>query len=137
MKMNVQKYVKNQKKKELISVNDTSRSRIKPHINEAYFRECAEKVAANVNVPVAIVGGIRSKQVIEDILNNTKIEIISLSRPLINDPDFPKKLQAGILKKINVFHVMDVIEANVIDVFLGKNNFIFKLNLFNFLLSIL
>ena len=41
------------------------------------------------------VGGIRSKQVIEDILNNTKIEIISLSRPLINDPDFPKKLQAG------------------------------------------
>ena len=78
-----------------ISGNGTSRSRIKPHINEAYFRECAEKVAANVNVPVAIVGGIRSKQVIEDIFNNTKIEIISLSRPLINDPDFPKKLQAG------------------------------------------
>ena len=31
-----------------ISGNGTSRSRIKPHVNEAYFLKCAENVATNV-----------------------------------------------------------------------------------------
>ena len=78
-----------------ISGNGTSRSRIKPHINEAYFLKCAEKVAENVNVPIAFVGGIRSKKTIQNILDNTKIEILSLSRPLIYDPSFPKKMESG------------------------------------------
>jgi 2,4-dienoyl-CoA reductase-like NADH-dependent reductase (Old Yellow Enzyme family) len=78
-----------------ISGNGTSRSRIKAHINEAYFLKCAEKVAENVNVPVSLVGGIRSKKTIQNILDNTKIEIISLSRPLICQPDFPNKMQSG------------------------------------------
>ena len=78
-----------------ISGNGTSRSRIKAHKNEAYFQKCAEKVAENVNTPVALVGGIRSKKTIQNILDNTKIEIISLSRPLICQPDFPKKMQSG------------------------------------------
>ena len=78
-----------------ISGNGTSRSRIKAHKNEAYFQKCAEKVAEIVNVPIALVGGIRSKKTIQNILDNTKIEIISLSRPLICQPDFPNKLQSG------------------------------------------
>lgn len=78
-----------------ISGNGTSRSRIKAHKNEAYFQKCAEKVAENVNVPIALVGGIRSKKTMQNILDNTKIEIISLSRPLVCQPDFPKKMQNG------------------------------------------
>ncbi len=78
-----------------ISGNGTSRSRIKAHKNEAYFLKCAEKVAENVNTPVALVGGIRSKKTMQNILENTKMEIISLSRPLICQPDFPKKMQSG------------------------------------------
>ena len=78
-----------------ISGNGTSRSRIKPHVNEAYFLKCAEMVSNSVNIPIALVGGIRSKKTIENILDNTKIEIISLSRPLINDPNFLKKLENG------------------------------------------
>ena len=71
--------------------NGTSRSRIKPHVNEAYFLKCAEKVAENVNIPIAFVGGIRSKKTIQNILDNTKIEILSLSRPLIYDPMLSKE----------------------------------------------
>ena len=78
-----------------ISGNGTSRSRIKPHVNEAYFLKWAEKVAENVNIPIALVGGIRSKKTIQNILDNTKIEILSLSRPLIYDPSFPKKMESG------------------------------------------
>ena len=103
-----------------ISGNGTSRSRIKAHVNEAYFKKCAEKVAESVNVPIALVGGIRSKKTIEDILEKTKIEIISLSRPLVNDPDFPKKWNVVILKTQNVSLVMDAIVLNVIDAFLIK-----------------
>ena len=74
-----------------ISGNGTSRSRIKPHVNEAYFLKWAEKVAENVNIPIALVGGIRSKKTIQNILDNTKIEILSLSRPLIYDPMLSKE----------------------------------------------
>ena len=48
-----------------------------------------------MNVQIALFGGIRGKKTMEDILENTKIEIISLSRPLVNDPDFPKKMESG------------------------------------------
>ena len=78
-----------------ISGNGTSRSRIKAHVNEAYLLECAKKVAENVKVPVALVGGIRSKKTMMKILETTKIEILSLSRPLICEPDFPKKMEHG------------------------------------------
>ena len=45
--------------------------------------------------PAALVGGIRSKKTMQNILENTQIEIISLSRPLICQPNFPKKMQSG------------------------------------------
>ena len=78
-----------------ISGNGTSRSRIKPHINEAYFLDCAKKVAENVNVPIALVGGLRSRKTMQKILDTTNIQILSLSRPLICQPDFPKMMERG------------------------------------------
>ena len=78
-----------------ISGNGTSRSRIKPHINEAYFLDCAQKVAEAVNVPVALVGDLRSRKTMQKILDTTKIQILSLARPLICQPDFPKMMEKG------------------------------------------
>ena len=78
-----------------ISGNGTSRSRIKPHINEAYFLDCAKKVAEKVNVPIALVGGLRSRKTMQKILDTTNIQILSLSRPLICQPDFPKMMERG------------------------------------------
>ena len=54
-----------------------------------------KKIAENVSIPIALVGGIRSKKTMQNILDNTKIEIISLSRPIICQPDFPKRLESG------------------------------------------
>ena len=78
-----------------ISGNGTSRSRIKAHVNEAYFLDTAKKVAEAINVPIALVGGLRSRKTMQKILDTTKIEILSLSRPLICQPDFPKKMEQG------------------------------------------
>lgn len=77
-----------------ISGNVTSVSGIKPHINEGYFAPFAAAVAEAVSCPVIVVGGFRSADTMEDVLNKTKIELISLSRPLLREPDLPNKMKA-------------------------------------------
>ena len=78
-----------------VSGNGTSVAGIRPHKNEGYFVPFAAKLAEEVNTPVIIVGGMRSLDVMEDVLNKTKIELISLSRPLIREPDLPNKMNDG------------------------------------------
>jgi 2,4-dienoyl-CoA reductase-like NADH-dependent reductase (Old Yellow Enzyme family) len=62
---------------------------------EAYFRESARLFKRELNVPIILVGGIRSKDVAEDILQKGDADLISLSRPLIREPDLPNKFLAG------------------------------------------
>ena len=76
-----------------ISGNGTSVGGIKAHKNEGYFAEFAAKVADEVSCPVIVVGGFRALDTMEAVLNQTNIELISLSRPLLSEPDFPKKLE--------------------------------------------
>ena len=49
-----------------ISGNGSSRMKIKPHVNKAYFLDCAKKVAEEVNIPIALVGGIRSRKTMQN-----------------------------------------------------------------------
>ena len=48
----------------------------------------------SVGVPVILVGGLRERQQMEDILA-AGIDMVALSRPLIREPDLPRKLQQG------------------------------------------
>lgn len=75
-----------------ISGNGTSVSGIKAHRNEGYFAGAAADVASAVSCPIIVVGGFRSLDTMEAVLNQTKIEFISLSRPLLREPDLPKKM---------------------------------------------
>ena len=77
-----------------ISGNGTSVAGIKAHVNEGYFVPFAAKVSEEVSCPVIVVGGFRSFDTMENVLNNTKIELISLSRPLLREPDLPNKMKA-------------------------------------------
>jgi 2,4-dienoyl-CoA reductase-like NADH-dependent reductase (Old Yellow Enzyme family) len=56
---------------------------------EAYFAEYAKKIRREVNIPVMIVGGIRSLRTAENLLKN--LEFVSMARPLIRDPYLPEK----------------------------------------------
>ena len=78
-----------------VSGNGTSVAGIKSGVNEGYFADFAAKLAENVNVPIICVGGFRSRDFMEKILRDTKIELISLSRPLIREPNLPKKFFDG------------------------------------------
>lgn len=77
-----------------VSGNGTSVGGIRAGVNEGYFADFAARLATEIQVPVICVGGWRSRQVMEKVLNATKIELLSLSRPLVREPDFPKKLAA-------------------------------------------
>lgn len=76
-----------------VSGNGTSVARIKAHVNEAYFLDFATILADEVQTPVILVGGLRAKDTMEEVLNKTNIELLSLSRPLLREPDFPNRLQ--------------------------------------------
>ena len=77
-----------------VSGNGTSVGGIRAHVNEGYFAPFATRVAEAVSCPVIVVGGFRSLNTMEAVLNQTKIELISLSRPLLREPDLPNKMKA-------------------------------------------
>ena len=66
---------------------------------ESYFKEHAAKLAEQINVPVILVGGNRHLEVMEEILNNTKIKYFSLARPLISEPGLINRWASGDTKK--------------------------------------
>ena len=78
-----------------VSVNGTSRGGIRAGLNEAYFLDAAKLLAERVKVPVVLVGGLRSMEKINEILNETNIAYISLSRPLIREPNLINRWQQG------------------------------------------
>lgn len=78
-----------------VSANGTSRTGIRAGVNEGSFLEAAAHLAGEVEVPVVLVGGLRSVEFIGQVLNNTKVEYISLSRPLIREPNLINRWQQG------------------------------------------
>ena len=78
-----------------VSGNGTSHTGIKAGRNEGYFRAAAMSLAALVDVPVVLVGGLRSIEKINQYLNETRVEYISLSRPLVREPNLIQRWQTG------------------------------------------
>ncbi|MBR7069919.1 MAG: NADH:flavin oxidoreductase [Oxalobacter sp.] len=78
-----------------VSGNGTSVQGIRAGINEGYFAGFASMLARQVDIPVIAVGGWRSLKCMESALNETRIEFLSLSRPLIREPDLPGKMLRG------------------------------------------
>jgi 2,4-dienoyl-CoA reductase-like NADH-dependent reductase (Old Yellow Enzyme family) len=62
---------------------------------EAYFRPLARRAKAATHLPVSLVGGLRSRAVMEDVLASGDADLISLCRPLIREPDLPNRLRTG------------------------------------------
>ncbi len=78
-----------------VTANMPSRTGIKAGENESYFYEYGKTLAEQVNVPVILVGGNRSVDNMNKLLNDSNIEFFSLSRPLIREPDLINRWQIG------------------------------------------
>ena len=67
---------------------------------EAYFLDQARAIRrAAPDLPLILVGGIRSVEVIESLLSAGDADWVALCRPLIREPDLPQRWQAGELRK--------------------------------------
>ena len=62
---------------------------------EAVFLPEARAIRAESTVPIALVTGMRSLPVMEELLRSGEIEFISLCRPLIREPDLIKRWKEG------------------------------------------
>jgi 2,4-dienoyl-CoA reductase-like NADH-dependent reductase (Old Yellow Enzyme family) len=76
-----------------------ARGPIRSKDQEAYHKEYGATVAGDVSVDVILVGGIRSLEVAEEILQETEIKAVALSRPLIAEPQLIKRWSEGDAKK--------------------------------------
>lgn len=62
---------------------------------EAYFLPAARALRGAVDVPIVLVGGLRRAATMAGILRDGDADFVSLARPLIREPDLPRKLLAG------------------------------------------
>jgi len=66
---------------------------------EVYYRDAAKLFKEKITVPLILVGGIRSYEVALELVEKKLADYISLSRPLIREPDLIKRWQEGDIKK--------------------------------------
>lgn len=72
-----------------------SRVKIDSEEKEAYFQAEAELLKASVNVPLILVGGIRSLPVAQRLLDADTTDYIAMCRPLIREPGLIKRWADG------------------------------------------
>jgi 2,4-dienoyl-CoA reductase-like NADH-dependent reductase (Old Yellow Enzyme family) len=61
--------------------------------NEPFYLTQAEQFRAKLKTPLILVGGIRNAEVIEMLLKEKGLDLVSMCRPFIREPDLPLKLQ--------------------------------------------
>jgi 2,4-dienoyl-CoA reductase-like NADH-dependent reductase (Old Yellow Enzyme family) len=76
-----------------------SRKGIIKESDEAYFKTEARAFKKQVDLPIILVGGIRSFPVAERLVTDGVADCISLCRPLIREPGLINRWQAGDLRK--------------------------------------
>lgn len=72
-----------------------SRTGINSEEKEAYFQQEALAFKKQMNVPLILVGGNRSFQVAERLIDEGAADYISLCRPLIREPDLINRWKSG------------------------------------------
>lgn len=78
----------------------TTKTNIKTPEDEAYFLPYARMIKKVIGeTPLILVGGIRSLEVAERILRDAEADFISICRPLIREPDLPKKWRKNLTYK--------------------------------------
>lgn len=72
-----------------------SRTGIQRKDQEAYFLPAASAIKKQVDIPILLVGGLKSLDKIEEVLESGQADFVSLSRTLIRQPDLPDLWKTG------------------------------------------
>lgn len=76
-----------------------SRMGIRSEEKEAYFQEAARAFRRKVDVPLMLVGGIRSYDVADRLVQGDTADYISMCRPFIREPDLIQRWQSSDTRK--------------------------------------
>ena len=63
--------------------------------HEAYFLSYAEKLRPLLNIPLILVGGIRSPEAVEKVIESGAADLVSMARPLVREPGLPNRWLNG------------------------------------------
>jgi 2,4-dienoyl-CoA reductase-like NADH-dependent reductase (Old Yellow Enzyme family) len=72
---------------------------VRSEADEAYFRPWAQKARLGTRLPILLVGGFRTRGIMEEVLASGNADFISLCRPLICEPDLPNRMRAGLQER--------------------------------------
>ena len=67
---------------------------------EAYFLDFVPKLRARVSIPVMVTGGFRTASAMLSAVRDDGVDLIGLGRPIVIDPDAPRKLIAGEVERL-------------------------------------
>jgi len=81
------------------SLEKALKKNITEESDEAFFRSNAAKIKEAIDVPLMLVGGLRSPGLMEEIVNAGEADMVSLCRPLIREPDLVARWKQGEKKK--------------------------------------
>lgn len=62
---------------------------------EGYFRTWCREIKKSISKPTIMTGGLRSYDLIENIVNNNETDLIGMCRPFIREPDLIYRWQSG------------------------------------------
>lgn len=68
---------------------------VRPEEEEGYFVPAASLIKRNLQIPVIGLGGLRSLKVMEKFVAEGQVDMVSLSRPLIREPDLIARFEQG------------------------------------------
>jgi 2,4-dienoyl-CoA reductase-like NADH-dependent reductase (Old Yellow Enzyme family) len=62
---------------------------------EAYYRPYAHAVKQSVDIPVILIGGMRTTPTMAEVISSGDADFIAMARPFIREPDIAKQIVAG------------------------------------------
>ncbi len=71
------------------------RTNIRNKDREAYFREWTKVIKEDINVPVMMIGGLRTFELIKEVVDKNETDFISLCRPFIREPGIVNDWKSG------------------------------------------
>jgi len=64
-------------------------------VSEAYYRPFARAAKAAIDIPVILVGGVRSTDMMDEIVRAGDADFLAMARPFVREPDLVNKIAAG------------------------------------------
>jgi 2,4-dienoyl-CoA reductase-like NADH-dependent reductase (Old Yellow Enzyme family) len=71
------------------------KGRIRSRDEEVYYRRAAARLKERLCLPLILVGGIRSFETAESLVDTGAADYVALARPLVCEPDLVKRWRAG------------------------------------------